>query len=119
MGIGNTVEIIFADRFDPDESPSTWKYKFRGLKHGESVSIYIGKNGRIHDVNAFGIFNMGAFQIEEQECIDPMEVSDEEFFRHKREIHRRYERWFQNLCRGIRDRFFVVKKGADDGNGHE
>jgi len=51
--------------------------------------------------------------------IDPMEVSDEEFYRHKKEMHKRYERWFLNLCQEIWDEFFAgmfTTKGADDGS---
>jgi hypothetical protein len=52
-------------------------------------------------------------------CINPLEVSDEEFYRHKREVHKQYEQWFLNLCQGIWDEYFAgmfTTKGADDGD---
>jgi hypothetical protein len=39
--------------------------------------------------------------------IDPMEVSDEEFYRHKKEMHKHYEQWFLDLCQGIWDEYFA------------
>ena len=39
--------------------------------------------------------------------INPMEVSDEEFCRHKREAYREYERWFRNFCQEIWDTYFA------------
>jgi len=61
--MNNTVEIVFADGFDPDDKPPTWKYTFRGLKYGEHVSIYIGEAGKIHNVNTFGILNNVTIEI--------------------------------------------------------
>jgi len=56
-------------------------------------------------------------------CIDPMEVSDEEFDRHKKEMHERCEQWFLNLCQGIWNEYFAgmfTTKGANDGSdGHK
>ena len=39
--------------------------------------------------------------------INPLEVSDEEFLQHKREVHARYEQWFRDLCQEIWDEYFA------------
>jgi len=61
------VRIIFADGFDKDDNPPVWEYRFHGLKHGEEVSIYIGKDGKIHGVNSWGILNNAKIRIEQDE----------------------------------------------------
>lgn len=66
MSKGNTVRVVFADGYSPDDKPPVWTYKFKGLKHGEEVSIYIGKDGKIHDINAWGISTNASVYVEQE-----------------------------------------------------